>query len=96
MQSPNHLCIVGAHGKTWAEHYNNKELVDIDPEGLVFVSAEDSPIRDPLLIVSGAVSGTVSIHAVRTAKVDANCEKEAEVVDDGKTTLVISTRTDGC
>ena len=68
----------------------------MDPEGMVFVSAEDSPSGEPLLIISGAISGTVSIHAVRTADVNPNCSTEAEVVDDGATTLVISTQSEGC
>lgn len=34
----------GAHGATWAELYNRKEIVDVDPEGMEFVSAKDSPI----------------------------------------------------
>ena len=33
----------GFHDATWAELYNKKALVDLDPEGLEFVPAEDSP-----------------------------------------------------
>lgn len=40
----------GAHGATWAELYNRKEIVDVDPEGMEFVSAEDSPIGVTSLI----------------------------------------------
>eukprot|EP00210_Caulerpa_lentillifera_P002318 g2224.t1 len=86
----------GGRNKTWAELYNNKELIDIDPEGMVFVSAEDSPIDEPLLLVSGAISGTVSVYAIRTTDVNADCEQEAVVEDSLKSTLVISTQTEGC
>lgn len=36
----------GAHGLTWAELFNSKSIVDLDPEGLVFIKDEDSPIGE--------------------------------------------------
>lgn len=33
----------GQHDRTWAELYNNKSTVDVDPEGIQFLSADDSP-----------------------------------------------------
>ena len=41
---------------------------DLAPEGLVFISAEDSPNGYPLLVVSHEVSGTVAVFQVDSAK----------------------------
>ncbi|MCB1120480.1 MAG: choice-of-anchor I family protein, partial [Verrucomicrobiae bacterium] len=37
---------------------------DLGPEGLKFVSAEDSPTRMPLLIVGNEISGTTTVYSV--------------------------------
>lgn len=37
---------------------------DVAPEGLVFISAKDSPNRRPLLVVANEVSGTTTVYQV--------------------------------
>lgn len=37
---------------------------DNAPEGLLFISAEHSPINEPMIVVSNEVSGTVTLYAV--------------------------------
>jgi hypothetical protein len=37
---------------------------DLGPEGIVFVEADDSPIRRPLVIVANEISGTITVYRV--------------------------------
>ncbi len=47
--------------------YVNTREEDLGPEGLLFVSAKDSPSRRPLLLSANEVSGTLSIIEVRSS-----------------------------
>jgi hypothetical protein len=38
---------------------------DLGPESILFVSAEDAPGNQPLLIVGNEVSGTTTIYGIR-------------------------------
>ena len=41
---------------------------DVAPEGLYFISAKESPVRRPLLVVANEVSGTTTVYAINTQK----------------------------
>ncbi|HEY8943312.1 MAG TPA: hypothetical protein VIM73_03575 [Polyangiaceae bacterium] len=37
---------------------------DLGPEGIIFIQPEDSPTRQPLVVVGNEISGTTSIYRV--------------------------------
>ena len=39
---------------------------DVSPEGMVFIPADESPNRRPLVVVSYEFSGTVAIYEITT------------------------------
>lgn len=50
--------------ETWQQSFDQRSITAIDPEDIRFVAAQDSPNGQPLLIVAGAVSGTLTLLRV--------------------------------
>ncbi|WP_250505753.1 choice-of-anchor I family protein [Bowdeniella massiliensis] len=64
--------VSNVHEPAFVTYVNNRDFAadpaaagDLGPEGLTFVSAEDSPTGEPWLIVGNEVSGTTTVFAAR-------------------------------
>ncbi|GFR75702.1 mesenchyme-specific cell surface glycoprotein [Elysia marginata] len=53
------------NSKTTQQNFEDGELYGIDPEDLKFYSADESPTGKPVLMVAGAISGTVTLLEVK-------------------------------
>ncbi|XP_067651558.1 mesenchyme-specific cell surface glycoprotein-like isoform X2 [Haliotis asinina] len=61
--------------KSWQELYDDRQLSEIDCEDIKFVSGDKSPTGKPVLLVTGSVSGTLSIINVEVTKSPPQTEK---------------------
>lgn len=83
--------ITNPHKVSFVDYLNNRDFSqpaesekgvsnplagDLGPEGITFISEEDSPIEEPLLVVGNEVSGTTTLYLI-----DVN-EQEDEDEDD--------------
>jgi hypothetical protein len=56
--------------RTWGRDTKGSGLGDLGPEGLAFITAEDSPNGKPLLVVAHEVSGSTTVFQVVVTPVD--------------------------
>ncbi|XP_052813914.1 mesenchyme-specific cell surface glycoprotein-like [Mya arenaria] len=57
---------------TWENLYNARAVSMLDPEDIKFVPADESPNGNPLLLVSGSISGTVTVIQITVQQNDPN------------------------
>ena len=48
--------------------FGSPENGDLGPEGVLFIAAKDSPSRQPLLVVTSEISGTVTTYSVESER----------------------------
>ena len=67
--------VTDPYAPTFVQYINNRNFAgdaeagtagDLGPEGLLFISAIDSPVGTPLLVVGNEVSGTTTIFRIRS------------------------------
>lgn len=67
--------ITSPHNASFVQYINVRdftiaeptEITDLGPEGVIFITAEDSPTGEPLLAVANEVSGDTTVYMVRVS-----------------------------
>ncbi len=59
----------GGTSDSFEKLLQNRNLGDLRPEDLHFIPASDNPSDKPILLVTGKVSGTLSIYEVKEAEI---------------------------
>ena len=65
------------------------DALDLAPEGLEFIAAEDSPNGTPLLAVSNEISGTVSVYQIDLPNTDSGDGDDNDEESDGDGTFTL-------
>ncbi len=59
----------------------NGNAIDIAPEGLTFISADDSPNGEPLLVVTNETSNTTTVYQAEVSDFDTNIFRFRRTID---------------